>query len=159
MRRRRGADRFGFALLLAACALTAATALSWVAGRGGVDAGGAENVDRLGALAREASGIAAGDSSPGRFLDDLAATPHGDDAAVAWSSAGGLVEAASEVLEAYRDRGGTSVMASGYLDLRGRAWGALVGDGSGWVDVVTVMGDEEDAHGEVRVARLRAMAS
>lgn len=94
-------------------------------------------------------------SSPERFLDDLDEAGDGD-ASVAWSVSGDLVEPASDVIRAYRDMGTATLVTSGYLDLKGNVWGALVQGGTDWVDMVVVTTTEDGGETTVRVARLRA---
>lgn len=94
-------------------------------------------------------------SSPERFLDDLDEAGDGD-ASVAWSVSGDLVEPASDVIRAYRDMGTATLVTSGYLDLKGNVWGALVQGGTDWVDMVVVTSAEDGGETTVRVARLRA---
>ena len=48
---------------------------------------------------------------------------------------------------------------SGYLDIKGNVWGAIVRDGRGWVDMVTVAADAGDASYRLRVIRLSPQAS
>ena len=43
---------------------------------------------------------------------------------------------------------------SGYLDIKGNVWGAIVRDGRGWVDMVTVAADTGDASCRLRAVRL-----
>ncbi len=102
-------------------------------------------------------------SSAERFMDDLArkavAVESGAAAASAqpkvfWKSDTGLVESATEVLERYADIETASLSTSGYLDLNGSVWGAIVSDSRGWVDMVTVVAGENDETSEVRAVRL-----
>lgn len=80
------------------------------------------------------------ESSPEGFLEDLAARgTEGDVAvAVAWDAPGGLEEAAGEVLGRYRDAPSCELVTSGYLDLHGNVWAALMWHGAGASDIVTV---------------------
>lgn len=94
-------------------------------------------------------------SSPERFLDDLDEAGDGD-ASVAWNVSSDLVEPASDVIRAYRDMGTATLVTSGYLDLKGNVWGALVQGGTDWVDMVVVTTAEDGDETTVRVARLRA---
>lgn len=95
-------------------------------------------------------------SSSERFLADLErdARDGGGPAAVAWEVPGDLPGPASEVLSAYRAVPTASLAVSGYLDLKGNVWGAVVRDSRGWVDVVHVSTTEAAERTEVRVARL-----
>lgn len=97
-------------------------------------------------------------SSMETFLSDLdraAAEPgrQDGDPHVAWSDTRGMVDTAREVLSAYRDAEGFSLVTSGYLDLRGNVWSALVRNGTGSVDVVVVR-EGDDGMATVRVLRL-----
>ena len=76
------------------------------------------------------------------------------DVSVAWSDDEGLVSQATGILEAYRDHTDARVATSGYLDLKGNVWGAIVRD-IRWVDVVLVRADAEDASSTAQVVRLR----
>lgn len=87
------------------------------------------------------------------FLDDLEDDGVGS---VGWTVAGDLVEPVEGILEAYRDAGGASLVASGYLDLKGNLWGAVVRGDDEWVDVVVVSAAEDAGETRVRVARLHA---
>lgn len=68
----------------------------------------------------------------------------------------GLVPAARSVLQVYQDVGGARLYSSGYLDLKGNAWGAIVQARSGCIDVVTVAALEEDSASTVRAVRMFA---
>lgn len=98
-------------------------------------------------------------SSARTFLNDLEAAhvqENGESVAVlAWSETLDLPHVAEEALCAYRDRGSVTLMASGYLDLAGNVWGALLRHDDGAVDVMTVS-TVDDSESEVRVARLEA---
>lgn len=92
------------------------------------------------------------------FLHDLSKTVASgrSDAAVLWSVEEGLVTAATEVLAEYRATGAAELVASGYLDMAGNVWGAILMTGTGGVDVVVATCDEEDAESVVRVVRMSA---
>lgn len=62
---------------------------------------------------------------------------------VAWEDEAGLVALAGDVLKAYRECPGAQLQTSGYLDLKGNAWGAIVNDGTSWVDIVVVYTTED----------------
>lgn len=106
---------------------------------------------------------AAQETDPGRFLDELergaqegaASAATGGAFAVRWAKDADLVESAREVLLAYRAQGGTEVMTSGYLDLQGNVWSAMVASEGGWVDLIVVAAGEGDTS-EVRIARISA---
>lgn len=68
----------------------------------------------------------------------------------------GLIDAAGEVLRAYQSRGTARLCSAGYLDLKGNAWGALIKDGRGWVDIAVVHAQEGDRTSAARIVRMRA---
>lgn len=74
-------------------------------------------------------------------------------AVVSWEEESDLPELAEDVLEAYEEVDGAALATSGYLDLMGNAWGAVVQGGSDWVDIVLVT-TEGGTSSTVRVARL-----
>lgn len=93
----------------------------------------------------------------GSFLNALTrraaqADEDGADIVISWSDASDVPVLAEAVLAAYRDDGSASLMASGYLDLSGNAWAALLWDGSRWVDVVSVVSSGEGA--TARIVRM-----
>lgn len=114
--------------------------------------------ERASELVAHVSKGEATDSSEAAFLADLGALAELDTAdegaVVCWRVPEGLPAAARGLLEAYRDEGGYELVTSGYLDLRGLSWGALVRSEAGWVDVAVVTADADDGEGRVRVARL-----
>lgn len=73
---------------------------------------------------------------------------------VVWIERRGIAEAAADVVGAYRDLGSPVLATSGYLDLSGNVWGALLVDAEGWADMVTVMEDGSGERTTVRVVRL-----
>lgn len=148
---------------LAGCATAALIVCLWgVPGAGdrrdeaGAEADAGERAERR---AQDILELPAHASSSKRFLDDLARADGGDEsaAAVTWEGDADVPSLASEVLEAYR-AAGVELATSGYLDLRGDAWGAVLRGGEGWADVVTVAGEvASDAGSErsrARVVRL-----
>ena len=68
----------------------------------------------------------------------------------------GLVPAARSVLQVYQGVEGARLYSSGYLDLKGNAWGAIVQARSGCIDVVTIAALEEDSASTVRAVRMFA---
>ena len=101
------------------------------------------------------------ESSARSFLEDLPQGEGGRDdgdattAIVYWTERGDLPVAAERVLDAYADVGGVILGASGYLDMYGNVWGALVRRGDAWCDVVLVS-TEDGEQSVVRVARVLA---
>ena len=93
-------------------------------------------------------------------LDERAASatePAADNAIavrLAWSEDRPMTEAAADMLRAYREVPTAQLALSGYLDIKGNVWGAIVRDGRGWVDMVTVAADVGDASCRLRVVRL-----
>lgn len=77
-------------------------------------------------------------------------------ATVSWEEDRDLVGAASALLDAYRAQGLSELATSGYVDLAGDVWGALLVDARGWVDMVTVTGAADDATARVQVVRFWA---
>ena len=73
---------------------------------------------------------------------------------LAWSEDRPMTEAAADLLRAYREAPTAQLALSGYLDIKGNVWGAIVRDGRGWVDMVTVAADAGDASCRLRVVRL-----
>lgn len=128
-------------------------------------------------------------STPESFLDDLnqGALADGDRddrtgavgvSSVQWKVQEDIPKATEPVLNAYADRGGAHLLASGYLDLRGNVWGAVIradvvpgasaasgeaatggsrdsGSLDAWCDVVLVSTDD-GAESTVRIARMHA---
>lgn len=141
---------------VAICAAVAFFAYLWAAPRaheGGVPPLGDVPLSEF---ACEAWRVPAEESSAGGFLHDLAQAPDRGEmvAAVGWDEWRGVPGAAADVLAAYRDEGESELVTSGYLDLKGNAWGALVRGGRRWVDVVSVMADAGEPSSRVRVVRL-----
>lgn len=93
-------------------------------------------------------------------LDERAASatePSTDNAIavrLAWSEDRPMTEAAVDLLRAYREVPTAQLALSGYLDIKGNVWGAIVRDGRGWVDMVTVAADAGDASCRLRAVRL-----
>lgn len=155
MRRRSAAALSAPVLLCALAALTAYLAVSPRAREGG---GGAAPAPAGGIGAVRARDGAARASSREAFLADLEATSRGPDAggssaSVTWSDGTGVVVAAEGVIAAYRDAGSFSLATSGYLDLQGNVWGALVRHEAGSVDIV-VIAEGPDGAATVTVSRL-----
>ncbi len=65
-----------------------------------------------------------------------------------------MTEAATDMLRAYREVPTAQLALSGYLDIKGNVWSAIVRDGRGWVDMVTITADTGDASCRLRVVRL-----
>ena len=85
--------------------------------------------------------------------------PEGASTSVSWRESRDIVEAACGVLEAYREVESVDLVTSGYVDLAGNVWAALLSDGKGWVDMVTIEAGENDEGSTVTVVRLRASAA
>ena len=73
---------------------------------------------------------------------------------LAWSEDRPMTEAAADLLRAYREVPTAQLALSGYLGIKGNVWGAIVRDGRGWVDMVTVAADAGDASCRLRAVRL-----
>ena len=95
-----------------------------------------------------------------RALDErsgVAVEPPADNAIavrLAWSEDRPMTEAATDLLRAYREVPTAQLALSCYLDIKGNVWGAIVRDGRGWVDIVTVAADAGDASCRLRAVRL-----
>ena len=100
-----------------------------------------------------------------RTLDKRSGTatdsPEGNAIAVrlAWSEDRPMTEAAADMLRAYREVPTAQLALSGYLDIKGNVWGAIVRDGRGWVDMVTIAADAGDASCRLRAVRLSPQAT
>lgn len=165
----------------ALCVLVALLALMWVRDRsdsagpapevreGDMSAGGESSAVDEGWLAdlmrsgTQALRSEAATSSADHFLSDLAhaadagADVDGDGVvAVMWEQAGDLIGPASAVLGAYAAEPTASLKTSGYLDIKGNAWGAIVLDRRGWVDIVYVTAEDDASSTVVRIARMLA---
>lgn len=98
----------------------------------------------------------------GSFLAELdrdASTQADGEASCVWTSAQPINELAADVLRAYQGVSGAQLMTSGYLDLKGNAWGAIVLDECGWVDIVTVVAEEGNEASTARVTRISSSAA
>lgn len=91
-------------------------------------------------------------------LDRDTSTRAGGEASCVWTSAQPINEFAADVLRAYQGVSGAQLMTSGYLDLKGNAWGAIVLDECGWVDIVTVVAEEGNEASTARVTRISSSA-
>lgn len=91
-------------------------------------------------------------------LDRDASTQADGEASCVWTSAQPINELAADVLRAYQGVSGAQLMTSGYLDLKGNAWGAIVLDECGWVDIVTVVAEEGNEASTARVTRISSSA-
>lgn len=78
---------------------------------------------------------------------------------LAWSEDRPMTEAAADLLRAYREVPTAQLALSGYLDIKGNVWGAIVRDGRGWADMVTVAADAGDASCRLRAVRLVPQAT
>lgn len=75
-------------------------------------------------------------------------------ASVSWTEQASLPRMAAGVLRSYEEAGGFRLISSGYLDLKGNVWAALLQGPSGDADFVLVTtGDDEES--AARVVRLR----
>lgn len=75
-------------------------------------------------------------------------------ARLAWSEDRPMTEAAADMLRAYREIPAAHLAMSGYIDIKGDLWGAIVRDDRGWVDMLTVAANEGDASCRLRAVRL-----
>lgn len=70
-------------------------------------------------------------------------------AGVQWREYGDVPQVAQDVLRSYEELSDAELVASGYVDLQGNTWCALVRRGQAWVDVVTIVtadGEVSDVH-------------
>lgn len=175
--------RPGFVLLLVTCLTVAIAAARWgidgLGGGAGAETGGTASSVATGDgdAATTGDGPASGDASPGggpsggasasrpsrdgAFLDALAREAAEADLArdgvaarQAWTEDRSLPEAAADVLRAYADEPTARLAMSGYLDIKGDVWGAIVQDARGWVDMVSCTAGEDDASCDVSIVRL-----
>lgn len=163
--RRRGKGKGVYAIPVG-CALIALATVLWTSGRSGTEA-----AEREGTVREVPSGISQDvadalrtssvePSSRKTFLSDLEGSGQNPDGGgdpvcvLAWTEPCDLPATAEEALCAYRQRGAVTLMASGYLDLAGNVWAALLRHDDGAVDIMTVS-TADGSSSEVRVARLR----
>lgn len=144
----------GFALV-GALVLAALIIYGLFAGRGNGErpagSGLDEAQDHIRALLEGTSEEDVRPSSPGSFIDDLAQASGRDasegSSAVGWEADDTLPSVAGDVLKRYEVLPRAELITAGYLDLKGRVWGALVRSSEGWVDIVSVCaaaGDGEE---------------
>lgn len=130
-----------------------------------VDRAPGEESDNSERDSREDEGVVpmeAGAIDTGSFLAELdrdASTQADGEASCVWTSAQPINELAADVLRAYQGVSGAQLMTSGYLDLKGNAWGAIVLDECGWVDIVTVVAEEGNEASTARVTRISSSAA
>ncbi len=96
------------------------------------------------------------------FLSVLERSAEADtqgEASCMWTADEPIDELAADVLRTYRDRAGCQLMTSGYLDLKGNAWGGIVLNAEGWVDVIVVAAEEGDTSSTARIARISASSA
>ena len=156
-------------LLVLVCLLVAIAAALWglgVARQQRPDAtAGSGSGSAVASQAEDARDVGAQDAAVAaqtflQALDERAASetePAADNAIavrLAWSEDRPMTEAAADLLRAYREVPTAQLALSGYLDIKGNVWGAIVRDGRGWVDMVTVAADAGDASCRLRAVRL-----
>lgn len=73
--------------------------------------------------------------------------------ATRWTANQTLETSATEVLRSYQACESAMLMTSGYLDLKGLVWGAIVLCPQQWVDVVLVSSDTTDIQSTTTVSR------
>ena len=96
------------------------------------------------------------DAAQARVLADAPPTDESQIAscAVMYRDKRTLAGACRNLLKTYEDHAGYSVATSGYLDIKGNAWGAALTKQDELVDVVMVTCNDEDSEATVRVVRL-----
>lgn len=162
----------GIAILACACILATHHVVSerrssTVEARGGAvrhggsvaaDEGAFGNVTDAGALDPLDSGEGSRKSSIGGsegFLGELDALQTNGDSrpSVEFQERGDLITVAGSVLRAYADAPSVDLVVSGYLDLKGNVWGAVLRGGASWCDMVLVT-TEDDAVSRVQITRV-----
>ena len=156
-------------LLVCACLLVAMAAALWglgIARQQRPDAtAGSGSGSAVASQAEDARDVGAQDAAVTaqtflQALDEWAASetePAADNAIavrLAWSEDRPMTEAAADLLRTYREVPTAQLALSGYLDIKGNVWGAIVRDGRGWVDMVTVAADVGDASCRLCAVRL-----
>ncbi len=93
-------------------------------------------------------------SARDRFLGDLGEmrSEEGTCWSVEFEESGSLPAIAEGVLKEYARVPSVDLIASGYLDLKGNVWGAVLRGGTSWCDVLLVS-TGDDAVSRVRVTR------
>lgn len=136
------------------------------AGAGAGEPGRADGAPSADSDAADAGGATAeaakadGPTSASELLGVLAAGPPPGkaEAVSAWTEAHGLEDAVRELIGAYREDSGAHLLAYGYLDLAGNAWGAVVARPGSWVDVAVAISSADDSRTTVTVTRMTAVA-
>ena len=111
-------------------------------------------MEALDEAARDASSQGAEASSTSDDVTKIAAQSSRYE--LAWTEEGEVDVVATAVLRSYQERGDAILVTSGYLDLKGHVWGAVLWDGTRWVDIVLVSGAHGAASSEARVVRYAA---
>jgi hypothetical protein len=135
--------RGGRTPLLVALAMALALMLLLSAAPPGAGRGGGGGAPGAGAATQPKSGVGAPEEGAGA----RAAPP-----IARYESAGPIQQAASALLEGYRDSGDAALAHAGYVDLLGRVWSCTV-RGRSWVDVCFVR-QLDDERSEVEVIRM-----
>lgn len=87
-------------------------------------------------------------------LEEAAARTDDPQVGIAWEEPRGLAPVAGDILDRYAACGTARLATSGYIDIKGNVWGAVIEDGRGWVDVVTVTEAPDGASSTARVIRI-----
>lgn len=112
----------------------------------GLDGAGAEDEQTQGGRATSATFMGE--------LAELAEATEEAEVSMSWEERRDLVDVAGDVLRAYEEAGTARLATSGFVDLKGNIWGAVIEDERGWVDVVTVMEGAGSASSHVRIIRM-----
>lgn len=99
----------------------------------------------------------AGGASSATFMGELeeaAARTDDPQVGIAWEEPRGLAPVAGDILDRYVACGTARLATSGFIDIKGNVWGAVIEDGRGWVDVVTVTEAPDGANSTARVIRM-----
>lgn len=87
-------------------------------------------------------------------LEEAAARTDDPQVGIAWEEPRGLAPVAGDILDRYAACGTARLATSGFIDIKGNVWGAVIEDGRGWVDVVTVTEAPDGASSTARVIRM-----
>lgn len=93
-------------------------------------------------------------SSAATFLSDLARAEPSASQGVIWEDDEDVPACAASVLKSYQGREGCELACSGYMDIKGNAWGAVVWSPPDWVDVIYITVPDGGETSTVRIVRL-----
>ncbi len=162
-----GSRRHPEILAVALCLLVTLGAFFWGAShtegsRGRRSAEVSGEVDGGSAALESDASTSGAYASRGDFLQNLeegaTLSEEGTQGAVSarytWDEDRSLVEVGEDILLSYQQMPTTQLAMSGYLDIKGNVWCAIVRDARGWVDMVTCSATQDDAACRTTVVRL-----